>query len=138
MSLTLPTIQEIEDGFEAMDDWEDRFAYLIDLGRRRPDFPAEAKIDANRVHGCQSTVHLQVDLPDGEHLQVRAESDASMVNGLIAVVIAMYDGKSKAEARAVEPRAVVGRLGLDQHLSQGRRNGLEALIDKIETLTRHG
>ena len=138
---TLPAIGEIEEAFTLLEDWDERFAYLLDLARKRPAFPAEARIDANRVHGCQSTVHLQVDVaPDAEgtpRLRVRADSDAAMVNGLIAVVMSLYDGRTPAEARAIDPQALIARLGLEEHLSPTRRNGLHALIDRIQTLTRH-
>jgi cysteine desulfuration protein SufE len=138
---SLPAIEEIEEAFTLLEDWDERFAYLLDLARKRPPFPPEAKIDPNRVHGCQSTVHLQVDVAEdggGEpRLRVRAESDAAMVNGLIAVMMALYDGRTPAEARAIDPQGVVSRLGLDEHLSPTRKNGLHALIEKIQTLTRH-
>lgn len=137
----LPSIDEIEDAFGLLEDWDERFAYLLDLARRRPAFPEDAKIDPNRVHGCQSTVHLLVDVePDASgtpRLCVRAESDAAMVNGLIAVMIALFDGLTPEEARAIDAREVVARLGLDEHLSPTRKNGLHALIEKIETLTAH-
>lgn len=138
---TLPAIAEIQHAFEVLEDWDDRFAYLIDLGRKRPAFPADAKIEPNRVHGCQSTVHLRVDVVDdaagAARLSVRAESDAAMVNGLIAVMIALFDGLEPATARDIDARAVVSGLGLDEHLSQGRKNGLAAMIERIETLTQH-
>lgn len=139
---SLPRIEEIEEAFTLLEDWDERFSYMLDLARKRPPFPAEAKIDPNRVHGCQSQVHLQVDLAGdkasgGPRLRVRAESDAAMVNGLIAVMIALYDGHTPDEARDIDPRAVVARLGLNEHLSPTRKNGLHALIEKIETLIRH-
>jgi len=141
---SLPTIEEIQEAFELLEDWDERFSYLLDLARKRPAFPPEAKIDPNRVHGCQSTVHLLVDVEPGaggaedeSRLRVRAESDAAMVNGLIAVMMALYDGRTPAEARAIDPRAVIAQLGLDEHLSPTRKNGLHALIEKIELLTRH-
>ncbi len=138
---SLPPIAEIEEAFSLLEDWDERFAYLLDLARKRPAFPAEARIEANRVHGCQSTVHLQVDVAADAggtpRLRVRADSDAAMVNGLIAVVMSLYDDRTPAEARSIDPKAIVSRLGLEAHLSPTRRNGLHALIDRIQTLTRH-
>lgn len=140
---TLPTIDAIREAFTVLDDWEDRFSYLIDLGRKRPEFPADAKIEPNRVHGCQSTVHVVVELTDSDaddgrsRIRVRAESDAAMVNGLIAVMIALFDGLTPADAREIDAPGVVRELGLDDHLSQGRKNGLAALIQRIEALTAH-
>lgn len=135
MNQSIPAIQEIEDTFEFLGDWEERFTYLIDLGKKLPEMPEADRVEANRVHGCQATVWLKADLDDDNRLSLRAVSDAHIVNGLIAIMLSLYDGTTPAEARAIDAKAVVDRLGLSEHLSPTRRNGLWAMIERIAALT---
>ncbi len=132
---SLPSIAEIEETFELFDDWEDRFGYLIDLGRKLPEMPGADRVEANRVHGCQASVWLTAALDDDQRLTIRAASDAHIVNGLIAIMLSLFDGTTPAQARAIDAKAVVGRLGLAEHLSPTRRNGLWAMIERIGALT---
>ncbi|MEL6497820.1 MAG: SufE family protein [Planctomycetota bacterium] len=131
----VPPINEIEETFELLDDWEDRFGYLIDLGKKLPDLPDADRTESNRVHGCQASVWLKADLDEHDRLLLRASSDAHIVNGLIAIMLSLFDGATPAEARAIDAKAVVGRLGLSEHLSPTRRNGLWAMIERIGVLT---
>ncbi|MEO0631578.1 MAG: SufE family protein, partial [Planctomycetota bacterium] len=131
----VPPIDEIQDTFELLGDWEERFGYLIDLGKRLPEMPAEDRVEANRVHGCQASVWLKADLAEDQRLALKAASDAHIVNGLIAIMLSLFDGTTPAEARAIDAKAVVEKLGLSEHLSPTRRNGLWAMIERINTLT---
>lgn len=135
-SSTVPPIEEIQETFELFDDWEDRFGYIIDLGKKLPEMPESDRVEANRVNGCQATVWLKADLgADDNKLTIRAVSDAHLVNGLIAVMLSLFDGTTPEAARAIDAKSVIEKLGLDQHLSPTRRNGLWAMIQRIEALT---
>ena len=131
---SIPAITEIEDTFELLGDWEDRFSYLIDLGKKLPELPAADRIDENRVNGCQASVWLKANLTDDQRLELRAMSDAHIVNGLIAIMLSLFDGATPEQARTTDARSVVGRLGLAEHLSPTRRNGLWAMIERIDAL----
>ena len=131
----VPTIDEIQDTFELLGDWEERFGYLSDLGKKLPAMPEEDRVEANRVHGCQASVWLKADLLEDQRLALKAASDAHIVNGLIAIMLSLFDGSTPAEARAIDAKAVVEKLGLSEHLSPTRRNGLWAMIERIKTLT---
>ncbi len=131
----IPPISEIEDTFEILGDWEERFGYLIDLGKKLPELPEEDRVEANRVHGCQASVWLKADLTDDHHLKIRAASDAHIVNGLIAIMLSLFDGVTPQQARLIDAKATVERLGLSEHLSPTRRNGLWAMIERIDVLT---
>jgi cysteine desulfuration protein SufE len=135
MPSSVPPLQEIEENFELLGDWEERFGYLIDLGKMLPAMPETDRVEANRVHGCQASVWLKADLEDSGHLRVRAVSDAHIVNGLIAIMLSLFDGQTPQQARAIDANAVVDRLGLAEHLSPTRRNGLWAMIERIRALT---
>lgn len=116
-----------EFGFFA--DWTERYQYLIDLGRKLPPFPDEARTDAWKVSGCQSQVWL---LPSGDaaRLDFQAISDSSIVSGLIALLLRVYSGRSADEILATEPR-FIDSIGLARHLSPTRSNGLAAMLQKI-------
>ncbi len=132
----LPTLDEIIETFELLGDWEERFGYIIDLGKRLPPMPESERTDDARVHGCQAQVWLRLKRDEGEssRLHLRAMSDAHIVNGLIAIVMSMYNGRTAAEAIAVDAAGILERLELDAHLSGTRRNGLEAMIRRIRAL----
>lgn len=111
------------------DDWADRYRYLIDLGRRLPDFPEDQRTEENRIQGCQSQVWLRC-AKDGRHLRIRAVSDAAIVSGLIALLLRVYDARTPAEILASPPE-FIAQTGLDGYLSPTRSNGLAALLDAI-------
>jgi cysteine desulfuration protein SufE len=127
-------LDEIIDTFEFLDDWDDRFAYLIDLGKKLPDLPADAKVDANKVHGCTSQVWLVSDTVAGDppRLSFRADSDAFIVRGLIAILQAAYDGQPVDRILAHDIAETFGRLGLNDHLSPNRQNGFFAMTDTVK------
>ena len=130
------TVDELIEEFEELEDWDDQCDYLIDLGYELPKLPEEVKIEENRVHGCQSNVWLVADVKPGEPPVVEfvANSDAIIVNGLIAALTIMYSGRSPVEILRVDAREVFSKLGLERHLSPQRRNGLFGMVERIRQL----
>jgi len=126
--------REVIGEFSMFDDWMDRYQYLIDLGRRLPEFPAELRTDEHRIRGCQSQVWF-VPEKKGERLEFRAVSDAAIVSGLIALLLRIYSGRKPEEILATEP-AFVEELGLEQHLSPTRSTGLHSMLDAIRRFAR--
>jgi cysteine desulfuration protein SufE len=128
------TIDGIISDFELLDDWEDRYRYLIDLGKQLPALAEDRRTETNRVRGCASQVWLATDRErhnGGEVLRFAGDSDALIVRGLVAIVLALFDGKSATEILATDADAVFERLGLRDHLSAQRSNGLRALVQRI-------
>ena len=129
----MSTIQEIQDEiiaeFNDFDDWLDRYQLLIDLGGEQEPLPAEYKTDNNLIEGCQSRVWLQADYVDGKVI-FRAESDAMIVKGIVSLLIKVYSGHTPDEILASEPYFVEA-IGLKEHLSPTRSNGLLAMIKQM-------
>ena len=128
------TIDDLYEEFEHLADWEERCDFLIDLGFELPALEESAKIEPNRVHGCQSNVWLvaRVEGPaDARRVEFVANSDAMIVNGLIAVLMTLYNGKSPREILDTDAEQVFRNLGLDRHLSPQRRNGLFGMVQRI-------
>ncbi len=125
-----PSIQSVQDEmieeFQFLDDWMDRYRYIIDLGRQLPDFPEEWMTDEFKVRGCQSQVWLVPEHKDGR-LVFHAISDAAIVSGLIAILLRLYSDRSPQEILATPPAFIEG-IGLDEHLSPSRSNGLHSMI----------
>ena len=126
----LPSLRELREEFEFLGNWEDQCEYLMDLGLDLPKLPDAAKTEETRVHGCQSNVWMTVREEDGR-LIVRAESDAMIVNGLVAVLLATFDGETPADVLAVDVEEVFASLGLDEHLSSARKSGLAGMVQRI-------
>ncbi len=128
------SFEELKENFALFDDWEDRYRYLIDLGRKLPDFPDALKTDANKVRGCMSQVWMVPGHPDGDltRFAFAADSDAHIVKGLIAVLGTLFSGKSPEEITRIDTEAAFTAIGLDQHLSPSRRNGLVSMVEKIK------
>jgi cysteine desulfuration protein SufE len=124
----------IIDEFSFFGDWTERYQYLIDLGRKLPPFPEAGKVEANKVHGCQSQVWL-VASGDANRLTFEATSDSSIVTGLIALLLRVYSGRSAEAIVATEPR-FVDSIGLAKHLSPTRSNGLVAMLQTIKQHAR--
>lgn len=129
------TIDEILEEFEHLETWEDRCEFLIDLGFDLPEFPEGERTEANRVHGCQSNVWMVLTKRqsngDQPVIDVVADSDAMIVRGLIAVLLAVYSGRTAKEIVTTDARDIFRRLGLDRHLSPARRNGLGGMVKRI-------
>ena len=128
------TFAELKDNFALFDDWEDRYRYIIDLGRKLPPFPIEFQTEANKVRGCMSQVWLVPghDVSDGRRFAFAADSDAHIVKGLVAVLGILFSGQTPDTIASIDPEVAFGDLGLDQHLSPSRRNGLVAMVQKIK------
>ncbi|MBP0615648.1 SufE family protein [Jiella mangrovi] len=134
----MQTIDEITTDFELLDDWEDRYRYLIELGRALPDLSPEEMTDATKVRGCVSQVWL-VSESDGKsppHLTFRGDSDAHIVKGLVAIALALFSGRSADEIQTIDAEAVFSRLGLQDHLTPQRSNGLRSMVTRIKTDAR--
>jgi cysteine desulfuration protein SufE len=125
------TIDEISDNFSLLDEWEDRYRYIIELGRTLAPLPAEAHIDANKVQGCASQVWLTTAVqPNGSRgpiLTFRGDSDAHIVRGLIAILFALYSDKAARDILAIDPSALFERLDLREHLTAGHGAKEESL-----------
>lgn len=120
---------EVIEEFAFFDDWMDRYQYLIDLGKRLPEMPAEELIDENKIRGCQSQVWFVAERRDGI-LHFRATSDAAIVSGLIALLLRIYSDKKPQDILDAEPEFVQA-LGLQSHLSPTRSNGLASMLNAI-------
>lgn len=123
--------EELVDNFDLFDDWEDRYAYLIDLGRKLEPMDAADKTEANKVKGCLSQVwFVRTDEQPGR-LTWKGDSDSSIVKGLVAVLQVLYAGKTPEEVAAVDIDGIFGQIGLERHLSMNRRNGFYAMVTKL-------
>ncbi|MEO0426078.1 MAG: SufE family protein [Pseudomonadota bacterium] len=135
-----PAFEEIAENFELFDDWEDRYRYVIELGKEMPALDDALKTPAYKVDGCASQVWL-VPAVEGEGaartLSFEGDSDAMIVRGLIAVLRALYSGQSVAAIREIDAPAELARLGLEQHLSAQRSNGLKAMIQRLHGIATH-
>ncbi len=129
-------LEELEETFELIDDWEERYRILIDLGRKLPEFPEAERTEANRVEGCTSNVWLicRRDESNPDRLVFLADSDAFIVRGLIALVLMAYSGATPEEIQRTDIRDLFRRLGLERNLSPNRRDGFYAMVDRIHEL----
>lgn len=119
--------------FEMLGDWEERYGYLMDLGRKLPPMDAAEKIEPNRIHGCQSQVWV-TPKPQSETFDFAADSDSAIVKGLIAVLRNVYADETANNIVAFDVEGYLKQLGLDENLSMNRRNGLNGMIQRIKTL----
>lgn len=129
------TIDDIRTDFELLDDWEDRYRYVIELGRELPPMPEEDRNEHTKVPGCVSQVWLtsQSDGASPPHLTFRGESDAHIVRGLVAIALALYSGRSAPEILETEAETIFKSLGLKEHLTPQRSNGLRSMVARIQS-----
>jgi len=127
------TIETIASDFELLDDWEDRYRYVMELGRELAPLPDAERTDVNKVRGCASQVWLvtRVD-PVSKLMTFRGDSDAHIVKGLVAILLQVMNGKTAAEIAASDPLAVFDGLGLKEHLTPQRSNGLASMVARIK------
>lgn len=133
------TIDDIRADFALLDDWEDRYRYVIELGRALPALPDELRSDANKVRGCASQVWLVTNplqsagstKPD--RMTMQGASDALIVQGLVAVLFAVYEGKTLDEILKTDAQHIFAELGLSEHLTQQRSNGLASMVARIRS-----
>lgn len=124
-------LDELLDTFDLLEEWEERYAYIIELGAKLPPLPEEHRIDANKVEGCLSTVWLVPSLHEGK-LEFFADSDAAIVKGLVAILVTLFRGKTPQEAMQLNVDDLFAKMGLKQHLSSTRRNGLYAMVKRVK------
>lgn len=129
----MTTIEAIRDDFAFLDDWEDRYRYVIELGGELAPYPEEARDDLHKVPGCVSQVWLQTARGEGDDPQLTflGNSDAHIVRGLVAILLALYSGRTASQILATDAEAVLRSLGLDEHLTPQRANGLRSMVGRI-------
>jgi cysteine desulfuration protein SufE len=131
----MTTIAEIEDNFALLDQWDDRYRYVIELGKTLPALPEADHVEANKVQGCASQVwlvtHKKPNGTAGPVLSFEGDSDAHIVRGLVAILFALYSGKPAKEILDTDASAVFERLGLRENLTPQRSNGLRSMIERI-------
>jgi cysteine desulfuration protein SufE len=127
------TLDDVRETFAFLDDWTEKYRYLIELGAELPPMPEELKVDEHKVKGCMSQVWLVGTVEDGK-LKFLADSDAHIVRGLVALVLMIFGGKTPEEARDLDAKTVLAELELDKHLSPGRSNGLHSMIGRIQSI----
>ena len=133
-------IAEIIDNFEVLDDWDDRYRYLIELGRQLPPLPQSAYTDANKVQGCASQVWLETDVrPNGAAgpmLTFVGDSDAHIVRGLIAILLGLFSGMTAKDILDTDALALFDKIGLREHLTPQRSNGFRSMVERIRSDAR--
>ena len=138
--LAMTDIEEIIDNFSALDDWDDRYRYLIELGRELPPLAEAAHSDANKVQGCASQVWLDTRVrPNGAGgpvLTFVGDSDAHIVRGAIAILLAIFSGRSAKDILATDALALFERMGLREHLTPQRSNGFRSMVERIRADAR--
>jgi cysteine desulfuration protein SufE len=136
----MTSIEEIVENFALLDEWDDRYRYVIELGRSLPDFPEALRTERNKVQGCASQVWLATTVgPDGQGgpvLTFLGDSDAHIVRGLIAILLALYSGKRAREILSIDAIDLFNRLGLREHLTPQRSNGFRSMVERIRSDAR--
>ncbi|HCA38467.1 MAG TPA: hypothetical protein DEO92_02165 [Phycisphaerales bacterium] len=130
MPQAIPTLDEVKEAFAFLDDWEDRYRYIMDLGEKLPPMPAEDRVDSNLVHGCQSVVWVSLHRDDGI-VTLRADSDSGLVKGLAALVVIALQGMTPEEIVRYDLGDFFSTLQLHEHLSPTRSNGLHGMIQQV-------
>jgi cysteine desulfuration protein SufE len=134
------TLDTIRSDFALLDDWEDRYRYVIELGRALPALPAAEHVDANKVRGCASQVWLVTDVANGDdglpRLHFRGDSDAHIVRGLIAILFAIYSDRTAKDIVTTDAEGIFSELGLREHLTPQRSNGLNSMVERIRSDAR--
>ncbi|GGE94985.1 cysteine desufuration protein SufE [Stappia taiwanensis] len=140
MAAMTTTLDSILDDFAFLDDWEDRYKYVIELGRMLPPFPDDERTEANKIRGCVSQVWLTKSVerdPSGAPVLVYAgDSDAHIVKGLVAIVLAMFSGRTAQEIAETDVDAIFAQIGLKEHLTPQRSNGLKSMVESIKADAR--
>ncbi len=132
MNMAMPSLTELTENFSLFDDWEERYRYLLDLGKTLPFMDEALKTDASFVKGCLSRVWMvSIPQPDGR-IHFIADSDGDITKGLIAVLLSAYQDKTPAEIAAVDIERAFKELGLEEHISPNRRNGFFAMVQKVK------
>jgi len=134
------TIDDIIDDFALIDDWEERYRYVIELGRSLPELPDSARTEDNRVRGCASQVWVETSVTKNDRgepvLSFRGDSDAHIVRGLVAIVLSLYSGRTPQQILDTDAIAVFDEFGFRDHLTPQRSNGLRSMVERIKTDAR--
>jgi cysteine desulfuration protein SufE len=134
------TLDDIRADFSLLDDWEDKYRYVIELGRMMPAFDEAQRTADNKVRGCASQVWLATDWPPSEgggpSLAMQGDSDAHIVRGLVAILLTVYGGRTPRDVLDTDARAVFAELGLSDHLTAQRSNGLNSMVERIRADAR--
>ena len=125
---------EIEEEFGFLDDWEDRYAHIIDLGKANPSLAAEERVEETKVRGCASQVWMVLTPAEEDRIEVRAESDAMIVSGLISILIRLFSGATRAEIKAFDADAFLTKIGVKGALSAQRSIGLASMLARIQSV----
>ena len=131
MSFENTTIDDVIDTFAFIDDWDERYRYLIDLGRQLPPMDEAGRTDEHKVRGCQSQVWLVPHKTDNGRIVFEGDSDAHIVKGLVALMLLIFSGKSASDILATDAKALLDQLDLQGHLSPMRANGLFSMVERI-------
>jgi len=123
---------DIEDEFAFLDDWEDRYAHIIDLGKSNPALDAHERTEESKVRGCASQVWMVITPMDDDRLEIRAESDAMIVSGLISLLVRLFSGAQRSEITAFDADAFLEKIGVTGALSAQRSNGLASMLARIK------
>ena len=130
-----PDLSTILDNFSLLSDWHDRYSYLIELGDLLPSLSDSELIDSNKVSGCVSQVWLVCESDSNGVYVFRGMSDSHIVRGLVMLVLAIFNGKTSSEIAATDERSIFSSIGLDEHLTPQRSNGLRSLVDRLRILS---
>lgn len=131
----MPSFEDIVADFAFLDDWDDRYKYLIELGRMLPPYPEDKRDDIHKVRGCASQVWLDASVVDGQ-VFLSGDSDAHIVKGLVAVLLALYSGKAPGEILAVDAAGALAPLDLSAHLTPQRSNGLASMVSRVRAIAK--
>ena len=132
------TLEKIISDFEFIEEWEDRYRYVIDLGDQLEPYPEELKTPETKVQGCVSQVWLTSELKNEENkIILSGDSDAHIVRGLMAIVFTIFSGKSPEEILKIDVQSIFKTLGLNEHISPQRSNGLNAMVKRIQSDAQH-
>lgn len=125
-------IEQLKTTFEMLPDWEERYRFIIDLGRKLEPLDDDERNEASRVRGCMSQVWLVADEADDDRLHFRGDSDAHIVRGLIGVLLMIYSDKTPQEIAEIDIHEIFSDLNLEQHITMNRRNGLYSMVETIQ------
>lgn len=128
-------IEDLKEAFSLMDDWEDRYRFLIELGEQLPPMPSELKTEASEVRGCTSQVWMVLLPNDSNTVDFLADSDAQIVRGLIGILLAVYRGRQMQEVQNIDIDGIFEELGLSSHISPNRRSGFFSMVERLKTLS---
>ena len=123
-------IEELTENFELLEDWEDKYRYIIDLGEKLPPLDEKFKTEEWKVRGCTSQVWLVPEIKSGV-ISFKGDSDAAIVKGIVSIVLMIFSNKSAQAIKEIAVENIFAKLGLEEHLSPSRRNGLVSMVEKI-------